>query len=235
MNLGETIYRLRSERNMSQSDLADALDVSRQSVSKWENNSAVPELEKLIKISELFHVTLDELVGRENHTPLPVETSAPQQPSSRRTLGAIFLCFGLLTALLLSLLGVFIIGIFVGFPLTLIGCVLLSNKEPILYSAWAIFAIYAPLGYYFMLNFIGYGVYLRYIFIGVWFAALILWAIVLNRKGKLTAQSRKFIRNCLIISLALLLLLGAVNTIAYRRSGLMSSNEALDVSYTQGE
>ena len=62
MNLGETIYRLRSQRNMSQGDLADALEVSRQSVSKWENNSAVPELEKLVRMSEIFGVTLDELV-----------------------------------------------------------------------------------------------------------------------------------------------------------------------------
>ena len=36
MNLGENIYRLRTEKNMSQGDLADALEVSRQSVSKWE-------------------------------------------------------------------------------------------------------------------------------------------------------------------------------------------------------
>ena len=47
MNLGENIYRLRAEKNMSQGDLADALEVSRQSVSKWENNSATPELDKL--------------------------------------------------------------------------------------------------------------------------------------------------------------------------------------------
>lgn len=62
MNLGESIYRLRSERNMSQGDLADALDVSRQSVSKWENNMAVPDLDKLVKMSDLFGITLDELV-----------------------------------------------------------------------------------------------------------------------------------------------------------------------------
>ena len=65
MNLGETIYRLRTQMNMSQGDLADALDVSRQSVSKWENGNAVPDLEKLMKLAELFGITLDELVGRE--------------------------------------------------------------------------------------------------------------------------------------------------------------------------
>lgn len=62
MNLGESIYHLRTKHNLSQGDLADALDVSRQSVSKWENNMAVPDLDKLVKMSNLFHVTLDELV-----------------------------------------------------------------------------------------------------------------------------------------------------------------------------
>lgn len=62
MNLGENIYRLRTQRNMSQGDFADAMEVSRQSVSKWENNSAVPELDKLVKMAEVFGITLDELV-----------------------------------------------------------------------------------------------------------------------------------------------------------------------------
>lgn len=62
MNLGENIYKFRTEKHMSQGDLADALEVSRQSVSKWENNAAVPELEKLAKLAELFGITIDELV-----------------------------------------------------------------------------------------------------------------------------------------------------------------------------
>ena len=61
MSLGETIYRLRTEKSLSQGDLAEMLDVSRQSISKWENNSAVPDLDKLLKLSELFELTLDEL------------------------------------------------------------------------------------------------------------------------------------------------------------------------------
>lgn len=65
MSLGETIYRLRTEKNLSQGDLAEMLEVSRQSISKWENNSAVPDLEKIIKLSEIFEVSLDELVKGE--------------------------------------------------------------------------------------------------------------------------------------------------------------------------
>jgi DNA-binding XRE family transcriptional regulator len=77
MNLGENIYRLRTAKNMSQGDLADALEVSRQSVSKWENNSAVPELDKLVKMAQLFGISLDELVTGE----VPGETNAPQPES----------------------------------------------------------------------------------------------------------------------------------------------------------
>lgn len=62
MNIGERIYELRQMHNMSQGDLADALDVSRQSISKWENNSATPELGKLVQICEYFEISLDELV-----------------------------------------------------------------------------------------------------------------------------------------------------------------------------
>lgn len=64
MNLGEKIYTLRNEKNLSQGNLADMLDVSRQSVSKWENNIAVPDLDKIIKLSEIFGVTVDELVKK---------------------------------------------------------------------------------------------------------------------------------------------------------------------------
>lgn len=78
MNLGESIYRLRTGRNMSQGDLADALDVSRQSVSKWENNMAVPDLDKLVKMSDLFGITLDELVtGRAPRTTTVHTVSMP--------------------------------------------------------------------------------------------------------------------------------------------------------------
>ena len=63
MNLGENIYHYRTANNMSQGALAAALEVSRQSVSKWENNTSVPELDKLLKMSQLFGVTLDELLS----------------------------------------------------------------------------------------------------------------------------------------------------------------------------
>ena len=82
MSLGENIYKLRTERKLSQEDFAAAMEVSRQSVSKWENDMAVPELEKLIKMTNLFEVSLDELVDntppQAKPEPVTPSTSAPQ-------------------------------------------------------------------------------------------------------------------------------------------------------------
>lgn len=74
MKLGRRLFTLRTAAGLSQVDLADQLDVSRQSVSKWETDQSVPELDKLLRMSELFGVTLDELVRGEAMTegsPLP--------------------------------------------------------------------------------------------------------------------------------------------------------------------
>ncbi|MCM1254401.1 MAG: helix-turn-helix domain-containing protein [Clostridium sp.] len=62
MTLGEKIYGLRTQKGLSQETFGEMLGVSRQSVSKWETNQSVPELEKVIAISELFDVTTDYLL-----------------------------------------------------------------------------------------------------------------------------------------------------------------------------
>lgn len=62
MNLAEKIQSLRKEKNLSQEELGEKLEVSRQSVSKWESGLAMPEIEKLIILSEIFGVTTDYLL-----------------------------------------------------------------------------------------------------------------------------------------------------------------------------
>lgn len=62
MNIAEKIYLLRNQMGMSQTALAERLQVSRQTVSKWETNASFPEIDKLIAISDLFHVSIDYLV-----------------------------------------------------------------------------------------------------------------------------------------------------------------------------
>lgn len=62
MTLGEKITKLRTSQNISQEELADKLYVSRQSVSKWEMDQALPQIDKALKICELFGVSADELL-----------------------------------------------------------------------------------------------------------------------------------------------------------------------------
>lgn len=76
MTLAERILELRTRQKLSQGDLAERLEVSRQSVSKWETGQSVPELDKLIKLADLFGVSVDQLV-REGDTP-GAATDAPK-------------------------------------------------------------------------------------------------------------------------------------------------------------
>ena len=59
----QNLQKLRASKNISQEQLADKIGVSRQSVSAWESGKSSPELEKLVAISNLFNVSLDELTG----------------------------------------------------------------------------------------------------------------------------------------------------------------------------
>lgn len=62
MSLSENLQNLRKIHNISQEDLAEKLNVSRQAVSKWENGNGYPETEKIITICEIFDCSMDELV-----------------------------------------------------------------------------------------------------------------------------------------------------------------------------
>ena len=62
MSLGTNIQFLRKRNNLTQEDLAETMEVSRQTVSKWESDAAFPETDKLIKLSELFGCTMDTLI-----------------------------------------------------------------------------------------------------------------------------------------------------------------------------
>ena len=62
MTFGERLYELRKQKNISQEELAELLDVSRQSISKWENDKAYPEMTRLLFMSDYFRVSLDYLM-----------------------------------------------------------------------------------------------------------------------------------------------------------------------------
>ena len=74
MSIGERITELRKQRNMSQADLSRAMDVSRQAVSKWENDQASPDTIKLIQLAEVLDTEVEYLAtGRVTvHDPAPI-------------------------------------------------------------------------------------------------------------------------------------------------------------------
>lgn len=62
MEFNNRLYQLRKQKGLSQEELASRLNVSRQTVSKWEIGDSTPDMEKLAAISDLFEVSLDELI-----------------------------------------------------------------------------------------------------------------------------------------------------------------------------
>ena len=106
MTLGQRIQELRKQQNLSQEELGTRLGVSRQAVSRWEMDGAVPDMDKLIAMSKLFSVTLNDLLGVEapgggTETP-EAEQAAPQivitpvKSSRWNTLLSVLLCLCLL-------------------------------------------------------------------------------------------------------------------------------------------
>ncbi|WP_316605998.1 helix-turn-helix transcriptional regulator [Streptococcus pluranimalium] len=79
----EQLKKLRTEKKLSQDALAEKLFISRQSVSKWENGDATPDLENLIKLAEILDVSLDQLIlGKEPQVKIErvVETREAKRP-----------------------------------------------------------------------------------------------------------------------------------------------------------
>lgn len=109
MSIGTKIYELRTAINLSQGDLADMLDVSRQSVSKWETDAAVPDLDNLMRLCDVFSVTLDEITGREikeeSKTPSEVTVAKKEYPMQhQKIIGYILLAVSLLSGIIIWVL-----------------------------------------------------------------------------------------------------------------------------------
>lgn len=132
ITLGERIYKFRTARGLSQLELSELLDVSRQSISKWETDVAVPELSKLVKMAEIFEVSLDTLVlGKEsevkeevaekivNEAPTPAPPIAEIRERSRLKTGFGFCFLGvgiLLSFFILLIAGDFLAALILFIP-----------------------------------------------------------------------------------------------------------------------
>ncbi len=79
MDFSEKIYALRKDKGYTQEQLAEKLDVSRQSISKWESGQVIPEVEKIVELSKVFNVTLDYLLKPSEIDELSVKTYMLEQ------------------------------------------------------------------------------------------------------------------------------------------------------------
>ncbi len=151
MTLGEHIQELRNARGLSQTDLAEAMDVSRQSVSKWETGTSTPDLEKLLRLADYFHLSLDQLVKggttivSEVSDPVKQTVPEPSATAMHRTkaqsVGRLFLALSAFAAILFAILfGVW--GVLFAVPLLLFGLIcLFVDKHPVLKALWVDYII----------------------------------------------------------------------------------------------
>ena len=65
MDLGKKLFELRKSKNLSQEDVADKLNVTRQTVSKWETNQSTPDFDKIVPLCDLYGISTDELLKDE--------------------------------------------------------------------------------------------------------------------------------------------------------------------------
>jgi transcriptional regulator with XRE-family HTH domain len=79
MNIGYKIQEYREKNRLSQEMLAEKLGVSRQSVSKWELDQSLPEIDKIVAMSKLFKITTDELLIPPPPPPVDLKVFAPEK------------------------------------------------------------------------------------------------------------------------------------------------------------
>ena len=197
MSLAENIYRFRTERNMSQLDLANDLEVSRQSVSKWETGTAVPELDKLVRLSKLFNVSLDELVSGEppatKEAPVREEIPEPQViyiekpvlPTVKRPhiLGAVILFCALIYGVILYEGFSMEETISLVLPVAACGAVFLLTSHPLFWCGWI-----CAFGYWdhFFIFFPRWEEHILLQLLGIlWIAVMFCLSISLHSRGKI--------------------------------------------------
>ena len=122
MEFSEKLITLRKGRDLTQEQLAGQLNVSRQSISKWESGQVIPEVEKIIELSKVFNVTLDYLLKPSEIDELSVKTDMLEQQQKQllnreQTRTKIFLNILYSAAIYLICLEVFFVGHYFYFSL----------------------------------------------------------------------------------------------------------------------
>ncbi len=110
--LSEKIYMLRKKNDLSQEELAEKIGVSRQAISKWESGTSLPEIEKLISLSEYFNVSIDYLVKEQaedeqiKEKPKAADEIKPQNRAMARRIGLVICVVGIACLILWGVVSV---------------------------------------------------------------------------------------------------------------------------------
>ena len=128
MNLSEKLKNAREKAGLSQKDVAEALNISRQSVSKWETGKAYPDIDNLIILSELYDVSVDYLIKNNQESSLKKTVENPFQEKQENQSNNFFNheSFGIVVVTLLSCI-VPLIGLFLNLGIILF-CIIRKQK-----------------------------------------------------------------------------------------------------------
>lgn len=140
MTLGERITNYRKAKSLSQEDLANILNISRQSVYKWEADKSTPELDKLLAMTSIFEVSLDELIKGEKPVGKEIVVNVDTKHSRHFIAGLVFLIGGIVVTLIMILLSGSILGAVIGLPF--IVCAMICffvRKHTALWCGWTVF------------------------------------------------------------------------------------------------
>lgn len=86
MSFGENLINLRKQKGWSQDDLAENLNLSRQAISKWENDTSKPDIDNIKKISKVFSVTIDDLLNNDVVKDKAVTLNVKKQEKKEKTI-----------------------------------------------------------------------------------------------------------------------------------------------------
>lgn len=95
MDLAKNIVKYRQKNNLSQEQLAQALSISRQSISKWETGENLPSIDNLISLSGLLDISLDELITGEPYLHFPFDYGKPEHKWPAVLLFGVMIFFGI--------------------------------------------------------------------------------------------------------------------------------------------
>ena len=114
MNFSENLIKLRRKKGLSQEELGNELNVARQTISKWELGETTPDMNKLIELSNLFEISIDELVDNDINNVI-VEKVSNTEKLAGITI-KILKVFGIMLIVFITLIFLFVIIFMVDMP-----------------------------------------------------------------------------------------------------------------------